>query len=305
LFGYTREEVVGNTALGLNIWVHPERRGAMIEQLRATGSLRNFEHRVRTKSGRARDVSVSAEIIQIGDVPYNLALVQDITERKRADEALRAAYQTLEQRVAERTKELATLNSIAAVVSRSLDLKDILSDALERTMQSTEIETGSAYQLDEVTQTLILMAERGLSDDFAKLTTRLPIQVALAGKSVEGERPLVWEVMTDYPEGELKRQMLKEGLRSIVAIPLTAKDKLVGVLVLAARQPRAITRRKRHCFRRLGNKLASPSKTRACTVRRSKPRRLANAVASRASCMIRLRSRSTVSRCTPKPRRGC
>jgi len=154
-------DAIGKTALGLGIWVHPEQRGAMIEQLRATGSLRNFEHRVRTKSGQARDVWVSAEIIQIGDALCNLALVQDITERKRADEALRAAYQTLEQRVTERTKELATLNSIAAVVSRSLDLKDILSDALERTMQSTEIERGSAHQLDEATQTLILMAQRG------------------------------------------------------------------------------------------------------------------------------------------------
>ena len=255
LFGYTREDVIGKTALSLGIWVHPEQRPAMIEQLRATGSLRNFEHRVRTKSGQARDVLLSAEIIQIGDALYNLALVQDITERKRADEALRAAYQTMEQRVAERTKELATLNSIAAVVSRSLDLKDILSDALERTMQSTEIETGSAYQLDEATQTLILMAQRGLSDDFAKLTTRLPIQVALAGKSVEVERPLVWDVMTDYPEGELKKQILKEGLRSIVAIPLTAKDKLVGALVLAARQPRAITPEEAALFSAIGQQV--------------------------------------------------
>jgi GAF domain-containing protein len=46
-------------------------------------------------------------------------LVGIAIEHKRTQEALQAAYQTLEQRIGERTRELATLNAIAAVVSRS------------------------------------------------------------------------------------------------------------------------------------------------------------------------------------------
>lgn len=83
-------------------------------------------------------------------------LVGIAIEHKRAQETIQAAYQTLEQRVQERTHELAALNAITAVVSRSLDLQEIMSDALDKTMQVVGMEGGSAYLLDETGQVLNL-----------------------------------------------------------------------------------------------------------------------------------------------------
>ena len=76
-------------------------------------------------------------------------LVGVAIEHRRAREALQAAYQTLERRVEERTQELATLNAIAAMVSRSLDLKEIMSDALDKMLEITVMDCGGAYRLEE------------------------------------------------------------------------------------------------------------------------------------------------------------
>ncbi|MGE5265186.1 MAG: GAF domain-containing protein, partial [Acidobacteriota bacterium] len=64
----------------------------------------------------------------------------------RSEAELRHAYESLEHRVQERTRELAALNSIATVVSQSLELKEIMSSALDKTMQVMGMEFGTAYR---------------------------------------------------------------------------------------------------------------------------------------------------------------
>ena len=56
--------------------------------LKAQRSL-TFESRHRTRDGRIFPVEISANYFEYGGRAYNLALVRDITERKRAEEALR------------------------------------------------------------------------------------------------------------------------------------------------------------------------------------------------------------------------
>ncbi len=182
-------------------------------------------------------------------------LVGIAIEHERAQQAVESAYQILERRVVERTHELGTLNAIAAVVSRSLDLHEIMSEALERTMQAVGMEAGAAYCLEGEEQTLVLMTQRGLSDGFVQLTARLPLEVAFAGKTLDGERPLIWNALTDYPEGELKLHILREGLASLVGVPLLAKGKLVGGLVISTRTPRALTQEESSLISSIGQQV--------------------------------------------------
>jgi hypothetical protein len=62
--------------------------------------------------------------------------------------AIKARNRELARQVAERTRELAAMNAIAAVVSRSLDLDRLLADALEKTLELMNIEAGGIYLLD-------------------------------------------------------------------------------------------------------------------------------------------------------------
>jgi signal transduction histidine kinase/ABC-type uncharacterized transport system substrate-binding protein len=158
----------------------------------------------------------------------------------RTQAKLGRGYQTLDRRVQDRTRELAVLNSLAAVVSRSLDLGEIMRAALEKTMEATGMEAGAAYRLEEPAQTLVVMAHRGLSELFVSRTSRLPIETALAGKQLTLDQPVNWS-MTEYPGGELKRQIQEEGLELVIGVPVTAKGRMLGGLVISTRRPRSLT----------------------------------------------------------------
>jgi PAS domain S-box-containing protein len=88
LFGYTREEALKHTSLQLQTWATPEERDKVVKILREQGSVRNIEAQYRRKSGEIWTALASAEVVEVAGERYILALLQDITERKQAEEAL-------------------------------------------------------------------------------------------------------------------------------------------------------------------------------------------------------------------------
>jgi PAS domain S-box-containing protein len=87
--GYAREEVIGRTGLDLRLWADPNVRNALLEFALANGNVRSHEIRFQTKSGEVADVLVSLEFIELGGQQCLLAVGQNITLRKRAEEELR------------------------------------------------------------------------------------------------------------------------------------------------------------------------------------------------------------------------
>ena len=87
--GYSREEVVGRTALELGLWPNPEDRRELMRRIRDDGSVRGFEAHMRTKTGERRVLNLSVERIELDGQPCLLHSGQDITERKLAENALR------------------------------------------------------------------------------------------------------------------------------------------------------------------------------------------------------------------------
>ncbi|HEX2912495.1 MAG TPA: PAS domain S-box protein [Chloroflexia bacterium] len=89
MFGYSREEVLGRTSLELGMWGCLEEYNSFVQSLKEEGKLANFEVQFRTSSGFKGYAILSAEIIELDNTTHVLISLQDITERKAAEFALR------------------------------------------------------------------------------------------------------------------------------------------------------------------------------------------------------------------------
>jgi PAS domain S-box-containing protein len=89
LYGYARQEVIGHTALELNLWPTGEDRARFIATLQEHGRVQQVDVKFRRSSGKLVDIQISAELIRLDGQKYMLAMLQDVSERKRLEERLR------------------------------------------------------------------------------------------------------------------------------------------------------------------------------------------------------------------------
>ncbi|MGD2147942.1 MAG: GAF domain-containing protein, partial [Anaerolineae bacterium] len=142
---------------------------------------------------------------------------------------IRTRSRELEVQVTSRTRELAALNAIAEVVSRSLERDEMLENALDETLAVMAIEAGGIYLLDGSADILRLAVQRGFSPDAVTEIDRLPPGEGFSGRVVQSGEPLVVADVSRDPR--LTRMVVQEkGLRSLAVAPLSAKGKVLGTL---------------------------------------------------------------------------
>ncbi|MGB3516181.1 MAG: PAS domain S-box protein, partial [Elainellaceae cyanobacterium] len=90
-FGYERDEVVGRTTLEFNNWNNLDSREQFRQLLQEQGVVRGQEHEFVTKSGQIITGIVSADIIPVNGNPCILSVIEDITQRKQIEQALKQA----------------------------------------------------------------------------------------------------------------------------------------------------------------------------------------------------------------------
>ncbi len=133
-------------------------------------------------------------------------------------------------------RSLKALNQVTLTASQSLVLDDVLSNALDAVVQVVHADAAWICLVENGDAPLRLRAQRGLSsvpstqDDGGETGPGLGGWVARTGQAL-----VVDDVRGDERLGPAA---LDEGLRSLVAVPLCAKDAIVGVLGAAARTDR-------------------------------------------------------------------
>jgi len=153
----------------------------------------------------------------------------------------------MEREVLRHNRELAALNTIASVVSRSLDLEEMLPATLETIISLLEMRAGLVCLLDGERGQLTVQAHQGLSAaDVQKLSqTRWQVGQGIIGRVAESGQPAFvedlagvepWASFVAGSDGAPDET--DEARFSLLCVPLPARDRILGVLaVLCPRSP--------------------------------------------------------------------
>ncbi len=228
--GYSDEELGGARAFD---FMHPADQKSGVEDRKRlyAGEVEriNVERRFFHRDGRMLWAQLGVSVMQIpGLDPVQVVMVQDITERKAAAEAL-----------ARNTKLLDLVREIALAATQNINFNDVVQFSLDRVCAFTGWPVGHAYVLPENEQDLLEpMSAWHLGDPkkyamFRERTESTPVDRnrQLVGEVLEIGK-LVWREQTPKdlsnvgPRGALLQGL---GLKSGFATPVKVGDETVGV----------------------------------------------------------------------------
>jgi PAS domain S-box-containing protein len=226
--GYTREEFKKLKIPNFEVIESDEEIAKRIEKIINEGA-DTFETKHRTKSGEVRDILVSVRAVSVRGRDFIQSIWCDITERKQAEEALQR-----------RNLELAALNAVAQALSTSLELRDLLDEALSRVLHAMWFAGGLTCLADEGTGELALRSCVGLPLPLVRdleahgLSGTLCSFVYREGKALGLE-----DLHTGAPVDV--RGLLEVGLQSYVGVPIVHKDRILGTLCLFDTAPHPVS----------------------------------------------------------------
>ncbi|WIM06616.1 MAG: type IV pili methyl-accepting chemotaxis transducer N-terminal domain-containing protein [Candidatus Nitricoxidivorans perseverans] len=163
----------------------------------------------------------------------------------RMADHLRDLYSTLEQRVADKTRdievknrELAALYEIAAFLAKPAGIETLAHGVLEKLRALLSADSGAIRLIDGKASTLEIVASTGLSPEFLDAEAHLPIGTCLCGCTAQGGGPITQ--CLSGGEG-LPANCERIGASMMVAVPIKSKNQVFGVFNLFFGQPRHLS----------------------------------------------------------------
>lgn len=142
---------------------------------------------------------------------------------------LRDFINTLEQRVAQRTKALATSTEVSRRLSTILDEKQLLVEVVEQIKAAYNYYHGQIYLLDETGQTLVLAGATGEGGQaLLNKGHKLSIDRGLVGRAARSKSAVL--VPDTSKEPEWVANSLLPDTKAEIAIPILLGDEVLGVI---------------------------------------------------------------------------
>ncbi len=133
-------------------------------------------------------------------------------------------------------QELAALNAIAATASSSLELPALLDETLAKVLEVMQLPAGWVFLRDGDDENLLLTAHRGLSPQFVHEEKTLPLGDCACRQVLRSGEAKVVDAMLSCPR--LSAEVVRaEGLLVHASIPLKSKNRVLGVINVASKDP--------------------------------------------------------------------
>lgn len=126
-------------------------------------------------------------------------------------------------------KQLEAISNVSKMITSNLYLEEILRLTVTVTAEIMNSKICSLMLIDEKTSELVLKATQSMSDVYNK-KPNLKIGEGIAGKVALQNKPMSVHDLSNEPEYKYKAIAAKEGLRSLLSVPLAVKGRVIGVL---------------------------------------------------------------------------
>lgn len=133
----------------------------------------------------------------------------------------------------------ASFREVVRAVSTTLDIREVLELLVDEVIRVMGLKGCVIRLLNPQQRTLELVAARGLSDAYlhkGSVDADRSISDALTGKIV-----CIEDVRRD-PRAQYQEEAAREGIGSIVSVPMAVKGRIIGVLRLYTAQPRIFSK---------------------------------------------------------------
>jgi signal transduction histidine kinase/ActR/RegA family two-component response regulator len=153
-----------------------------------------------------------------------------------------ALLEELESRTAElasKVEELESLREVGDAVSSTLDLDEVLQTVVTHAVRITGTDGGSIMEYDEDEDAFSVRAAYGTSPALldALRGMRIERDSTLVGRAALERHPLVVSDLDAVPLDPHLRALHDHGWRSVLAVPLLRRDRMVGALVIRRKTP--------------------------------------------------------------------
>jgi signal transduction histidine kinase/DNA-binding response OmpR family regulator len=149
--------------------------------------------------------------------------------------ALRERTAQLGQSVA----ELRALGEVVEAVNSSLDMEVVLRTIITRAVQLSNADGGGTiYEYDDATHVFVPRASFGVSQEMISALRESNIRIGdmTVGRCVQERVPVQTPDVDEGGGYRLRELMRREGVRSLLAVPLLREDRPVGALVIRRRE---------------------------------------------------------------------
>ncbi|MEK6672676.1 MAG: GAF domain-containing protein, partial [Nitrospirota bacterium] len=135
-------------------------------------------------------------------------------------------------------KKLSVLYEIALTVGKSLDLKTILDNVLEKIINFMGIDGGIIYIINDLTLEMIPVASKNVSEEVVRDLTEHKLRVGecICGSIAEyGKEVIILENASE--DTRFRESFRKASVEFYAGLPLRAKGKIIGVLCVVNYAP--------------------------------------------------------------------
>jgi signal transduction histidine kinase len=194
-----------------------------------------------------RALQVGAKQLEVSEFGHRIQVrtgdeISDLADHfNRMADQLQASYSRLEQKVAERTRDLAqsvgelkALEEIGRAVASSLDSKSVLATIVSRAVQLSRADAGAIYSYNAPEAVFGLAEAHELDRSFqdAVRATKITLDNSAMGMSATSRQPICIPDLSIAPDYPLRDITLSAGFKSVLIVPLLGQDEILGALVL-------------------------------------------------------------------------